>query len=37
VAAAIALGLVPITTPGVSVLAAGLVALAFGARRETPS
>ena len=37
VAAAIALGLVPITTPGVPVLAAGLVALAFGARRGASS
>ena len=35
VAAATAIGLVPLTTPGVPVLAAGLVALAFGARRRT--
>ena len=33
-AAALALGLVPVTTPGVPVLAAVTVALAFGARRR---
>lgn len=33
-AAALALGLVPVTTPGVPVLAAVVVALAFGARRR---
>jgi predicted branched-subunit amino acid permease len=33
-AAALALGLVPLTTPGVPVLAAGAVAVAFGARRR---
>jgi 4-azaleucine resistance transporter AzlC len=36
-AAALALGLVPVTTPGVPVLAAGVVALALGMRRRSAS
>jgi predicted branched-subunit amino acid permease len=36
-AAALALGLVPVTTPGVPVLAAGLVALAMGVRQRSRS